>query len=103
MSIYLCQTCDRWYKTKEEWKNHPDCKPVGKNPPAYFQRPKDDSKEKGMINTVPTEIDGDVQTAVISERPDLIAELKSKEIIKDARSVRSKSDQDLREMLKSEE
>ena len=99
MSVYLCQKCNKWFKTKPELKNH-KCGKVEKSTPAFFEKPKQTESVKGVIDSVPT--DASLETILTLDRTDLIAELKEKELIKDARSVKGKTEEELSEMLKSE-
>lgn len=100
MSVYLCQKCDTWHSTKVQWKKH-KCVGKAKANPAYFEKPKESGDIKGMVNSVPK--DASEETIISLGRPELIAELKEKELIKDARAVKGKSDDELADMLKTNE
>lgn len=99
MSVYLCQKCNKWFKTKVEWKSH-KCAGKGNPNPAYFEKPKETENVPGIMNS-PEDASND--TLVALNRVDLIAELKEKELIKDARSVKGKTDEELSEMLETGE
>lgn len=100
MSVYLCNKCDTWHQTKKAWKDH-KCGKGRKSPPAYFEKPVESEDSENVRGIVNSATDASEETHIITGKADLLKELKERGIIKDARTVKGKTEEELSEMLEA--